>query len=1433
MESDIGDENKMAAAATFFGKFDPAEDSSNVHKNFAEFVAAFAYEYKAITKQPPTDADPVTWHGQNKRRQFLKKYVSRNFQRDYEDTIPEDKRTTITFQEMVNSMLERYKPTRNTTLLNYEFHKLKQHDGERFDDFLNRVKQEAYNCDFTCESVSCNIRDILIRDQVVIGTTNDEIRRNALKEQWPLEELCKRGRQLEAASYGAKQINRSNRLEDSSISRISGKYSKKNRLKKHQEEEWHRTRQCENCNGKTCKGGKECFAYGRDCFACGKKGHVKGSNTCRKKRTDREHKDRWKKQASRRVGKESESGQEYSSATSEASETSEGSGSDDESNKINRFSKRISKCRYVAHVRRVAPNQKKTTSKLSRYQVEVIIKEHRVTVFADTGADVSVISLRQAEKLGLPLQKTKMKLRPYGSKTIKCAGSYMGTVMFGTNVANIKFYVVPKDVETLLSGAAAEALGILSLTNAKEKTPAIIHRIESDDSAKILADFPECLSGIGKMKDYKVKFHIDEDIIPVACPPRPIPYHLRTKCEQELEKMEQQGIIEEHHGPAPWVSNIVLSPKEHGVRLTVDMRKPNEAIKATNIPIPRAEDIRAQMAGKKFFSKLDLKSAFHQLELDPESRYMTVFNAGDRLMRYTRLTMGTKPASGELNKALRPLFTSTKGAYVIHDDLIVATEDSEGHDKALREVLQILSINGLTLSTEKCLFKKNKIPFWGMLLSEAGVSPDKSRIEALTTAERPKSKSEVMSFLCMVQSCTEFIPNLARKTTNLRRMTQKSTRFNWTTECQKEFNELKASMHDGVLLNHFNSRDESMIFVDAHKTGLSAILCQRDPKGSTRLISCASRATTAVERRYPQLDLEALSIDFALRRYRQYLAGGPCTVIYTDHKPLISIFGSARKGSVRSDRIQLRHQDINYRVEWRAGKDNPADYLSRHATKFERLPKDMQQESEELEKTIWMLQYSPYTESISMENIIKQTKRDILLQELKTSILQGYISSKSQLLLQNFKGVFDKLTISDSGIILKGEQIVLPKALHELAIQKAHQGGHPGMTSVKRRIRAHFWFPSINELVEKTIKACKPCQLLTGKTTKETMSMQHTPKEAWDKVNIDLFGPMPNSKHVLVVQDQMSRFPAAKIVPSTAAKPVLTALGEVYGAYGNPNTHRTDNGPPFNSKAFEEFSKNRGIHHTKVYEYHPQANPAETFMKPLGKAMKAAALEGQNQERALENLLSGYRNTPHYATGAAPGSMLFRSGYRDEFPRKALTARAVQEAQNREAMLQKQRNIKVNSSVKRKDTEFDRGDMVLNKDQHRRSKFDPIYEETPYRIVDITNKGVVLEREDGVRRRRHVDDIKPMTFTEAAPQTQHIMYDWGTEKDCMQPDQENSGEQIPTEERAKSGEENTNGPPIGDEDFERAPELEERIKEMIRERDLKRSALARSNENRE
>ena len=299
--------------------------------------------------------------------------------------------------------------------------------------------------------------------------------------------------------------------------------------------------------------------------------------------------------------------------------------------------------------------------------------------------------------------------------------------------------------------------------------------------------------------------------------------------------------------------------------------------------------------------------------------------------------------------------------------------------------------------------------------------------------------------------------------------------------------------------------------------------------------------------------------------------------------------------------------------------------MSRRGTPLSKLEKNLKDETTEFEKTVWFLQFSPYTEAISMDNIIEETKKDNVLTALKKCIRKGYISD-SDTLLKQFRNFFSELAISDKELVLKGDKIVLPDSLCKVALEKAHQGGHPGMNGLKRRLRSHFWFPRMDKMIEAKVAGCKHCVMFTNKRTHEPLRPHDTSDEAWQDVSVDLFGPMPDRQHVLAVIDKSSRFPAAKVVPNTSVTAVTNALSEIYANFGEPESHQTDNGPPFNSEGFAKFSADRGIHHVKTYPYHPQGNPVENFMRPIGKSMKSAHHSRKSKQQVLDEMLAAPSN---------------------------------------------------------------------------------------------------------------------------------------------------------------------------------------------------------------
>ena len=1259
--------------------FDPDLHTDDTLKQFNQFIKRFELRYNAQYPDPPRvsmeaaierwkfanpDAKPNltqydeirdNWISKDKVTKFLGIFSTERLHEDWLSAEPdEDARKQATWEEFTTSLQNFYLPTENNTLKHYQFRSISQNSEESFISFCNRVEKEAKNCNYKCEHTDCTAEDIAIRDQIIIGTTNSKIREEALKNSWDYTTLRKEGMHIESAYKSAEA------LTSDSINRI-GKYSQK--YKNRQKQEKYKTKNCYFCGSEITSAirdhVKQCPAKKSTCNGCGKTGHFE--KVCRSKSI---------KQIDTEVSEEDEDHLAQN---------------EDETYSINIF--HIDTQSKWSHA----------SSPPSDFQVQVIINNNLEKVLADTGAKVSVCGESEAKRYGLldRMFPSVKKLKPYKSSPIPVKGISRCAVTFGQSSIPVEWNIIEGSCQPILSGNAAKELGIITF---QPKAPIfspinMIHKDHCDTIQNIISKYPENFQGLGKLKDVQVKLHVDQSVKPILASPMPIPYHLQERTNNIIQDMISQDVIEEHptDEPAPWISNCVFAPKPDGsLRMTLDARNVNKAIQSSNLPIPKQEDIKASLANAKIFSKMDLKSAFWQLELHPSSRYLTVFRANNKLYRYKRLTMGLKPAQGELNTALLPLFDDIKDAHLIHDDLIIGSKDDESHNDALEQVMKAISLSGLTLNPPKCIFGVPEIKFWGLIVGEHGVKPDPEKVEALNHITSPKTKEELISFICMMQSNSEFIPNFSKKTAILRTLTKGNAKFEWNDTHQLCFNDLINDFKAASLLHYFDMNKKTFIFTDAHISGLGAMLAQGTSIKDAYPVAIASRTTNKAEERYPQIDLEAMGIDFALRRFRNYLVGSPDQIeVVTDHKPLQNIFNGNRKGSVRTERVKLRHQDIRFHVTYQKGKINQADYLSRHGKPIEKLSTDQQHEAEDLNNLLYMLHTTPVTDHIGLATIALETKKDPTLQKLVEIMRSGRPNIETSEFkhmkdLMKFKNIYSELTVTGNNIILKGERILLPQSLQDLSIELAHRGAHPGQSGLTRRIRSHFFFHNMDEKVKQFVSKCKMCQLFTNKKTAEPIKAHRIPDKSWEKVSVDLYGPMPSTKHVIVVQDLKSRFPAAKLVQSTSSDKVLPKLAEIYNTYGNPDQQLSDNGPPFNSQRMKDFAEDRDIELQFNTPHHPSSNPVENFMRPLGKAMKIGRQQGHNEEKTLQATLSSYRQTPHPSTNISPAAFLFRDGMKTDMPRISASDNDIKIATARDLKLKKENEETINSSKYKK-----------------------------------------------------------------------------------------------------------------------------------------------------
>jgi hypothetical protein len=340
------------------------------------------------------------------------------------------------------------------------------------------------------------------------------------------------------------------------------------------------------------------------------------------------------------------------------------------------------------------------------------------------------------------------KIYGYGNdKPLNVAGCFNANVSVNDKCVHADFFVVEEKGQALLGKQTALDLGILQIHVPKET----VNVLSSDRKSVITQKYPKCFEGIRKLNNFQLKIPIDEHVTPVVQQIRRILYHLREKLEKKLRELEQYDIIEKVDGPSKWVSPVVVIPKKNDeIRLCIDMRRANKAVIRERYCIPTVDEILQDLNQSKVYSKLDIKWAYHQLELLPESREIRTFMTHQGLYRYKRLIFGISCAPEMYNKIIHQALSGLTGVSSIYDDIIVHGKNEEEHIRNLELLLQRIQAKGLTLNVDKCQFNMPQIEFMGHILSEHGIGVAESKVTTIREVRRPQIISEVKSFMGLV-----------------------------------------------------------------------------------------------------------------------------------------------------------------------------------------------------------------------------------------------------------------------------------------------------------------------------------------------------------------------------------------------------------------------------------------------------------------------------------------------------------------------------------------------------------------------------------------------------------------------------------------------------------------------------------------------------------
>lgn len=450
----------------------------------------------------------------------------------------------------------------------------------------------------------------------------------------------------------------------------------------------------------------------------------------------------------------------------------------------------------------------------------------------------------------------------------------------------------------------------------------------------------------------KVKHCIKlKDETPFKQRPRPIHPHDFDAVRRHLQSLLEAGIIRESQ--SPFASPIVVVKKKNGdVRLCVDYRKLNMQTIKDAYALPNLEESFSALSGSQWFSVMDLKSGYYQIEMEESDRAKTAFVCPLGFWEWNRMPQGITNAPSTFQRLMEKCMgdLNLREVLVFLDDIIVFSETLEEHEARLTHVLNRLRENGLKLSPGKCSFFQTSVRYLGHIVSRNGVETDPKKTEALKTWPRPQTLKELRSFLGFSGYYRRFVEGysqIVKPLTNLTagyppvrkgvKMTNQSTKYHnpkepfgerWTQECQDAFTQIIEKLTSSPVLGFADPSLPYVLHTDASTTGLGAALYQ-EQDGRTRVIAYASRGLSQCEARYPAHKLEFLALKWAItEKFHDYLYGNVFTVV-TDNNPLRYVLIKAKLDAT-GYRWLAALSTFTFDIKYRAGKQNQdADGLSR------------------------------------------------------------------------------------------------------------------------------------------------------------------------------------------------------------------------------------------------------------------------------------------------------------------------------------------------------------------------------------------------------------------------------------------------------------------------------------------------------------------------
>ncbi|CAM2727912.1 unnamed protein product [Rotaria socialis] len=691
--------------------------------------------------------------------------------------------------------------------------------------------------------------------------------------------------------------------------------------------------------------------------------------------------------------------------------------------------------------------------------------------------------------------------------------------------------------------------------------------------------------------------------------------HKQEAMHQIIQELLQSGLIRKSY--SNYAAPAMLVPKKDNAwRMVVDYKKLNSITIKDNHPLPNMEQtIQILGGGYQFFSKLDMKSGFWQVPIKEEDKHKTAFITPDGLYEWNVLAQGLKNSPPSFQRLMLDLLSPCRQfALVYIDDIVIFSCTFEEHVKHLIQVLSILSSHNLQLNSSKCFILHRQIDYLSHTISQFGVKPNKEKIQAIMNLREPTTLAAANKFLGGMSWYRKFLPQFASvaapiiSVTNLTKPNRK--KFVWGPPQRGAFLQLKQLLISQPLFLQFPNDDYPIILTtDASKVGLGGTL-QQVINGETKNLYYHSQITSAIERRYDPIELEALAIWACFRRMRSYLLGRSI-IIYTDHCPLCNMMNKSVKNR-RVDRISMLLQEYNIEkiIHIKGQQNCLADYLSRNpiqsepeeifeedygiSTLFNEEPpvlasvsvdthpvigavvtrsmkKQYFQRTTELDKSsssivkeidsssLEQLKESSNQSQVNLDTCnqfdIKQIKseqdKDFIIQKKVKEVQQN--PTRGAFVLHD--GLLYKLMPMNLRSITKLKLLYIPSSMVNSLLKAYHSdplSGHFGIRRTYYKLKNKYWWPTMKQSIAQFIKSCLPCQQYNVSRLKKPglLCPIETPAGPFQLIGIDYCGPFKRTprenQYVLCITDYFTRWVIAVALPDCTAQTTAQTIFTEY-----------------------------------------------------------------------------------------------------------------------------------------------------------------------------------------------------------------------------------------------------------------------------------------------